>query len=88
LVSQWLVAQGLDRPLNVVIVSATVLNLALALIVAPRFGAVGMAWVTVAVEGYILLGLWRALRRHGLKPILPGLLWRGWTRLDAERRSS
>jgi PST family polysaccharide transporter len=84
LVSQWLVPHGLDRPLNVVIVSATVLNLALAVIVAPRFGAVGMAWVTVAIEGYILVGLWWALHRHGLKPILPGLLWRGWAWLDAE----
>jgi PST family polysaccharide transporter len=88
LVSQWLVPHGLDRPLNVVILSATALNLALALTLAPRFGALGMAWVTVAVEGYILLGLWWALRRHGLKPIVPGLLWRGWAGIDAERRSS
>jgi len=84
LVSQWLVPHGLDRPLNVVILSATALNLALALTLAPRFGALGMAWVTVAVEGYILLGLWWALHRNGLKPIVPGLLWRGWAWIDAE----
>ena len=88
LVSQWLVPHGLDRPLNVVILSATALNLALALTLAPRFGALGMAWVTVAVEGYILLGLCWALHRHGLKPIAPGLLRRGWAWIDAERRSS
>jgi PST family polysaccharide transporter len=88
LVSQWLVPHGLDRPLNVVILSATALNLALALTLAPRFGALGMAWVTVAVEGYILLGLCLVLHRHGLRPIAPGLLRRGWAWIDAERRSS
>jgi polysaccharide transporter, PST family len=88
LVSQWLVPHGLDRPLNLVILSATVLNLALALTLAPRFGAYGMAWVTVAVEGYILLGLCWALHRNGLKPITPGLLWRGRGWIGAERRSS
>jgi polysaccharide transporter, PST family len=87
LVSQWLVPHGLDRPLNLVILSATVLNLALALALAPRFGAFGMAWVTVVVEGYILLGLCWALHRNGLKPITPGLLWRGWGWIGAERRS-
>jgi len=88
LVSQWLVPHGLDRPLNVVILSATALNLGLALALAPRFGALGMAWVTVAVEGYILLGLCWALHRHGLKPIVPGLLRRGWASIAPERRSS
>jgi PST family polysaccharide transporter len=87
LVSQWLVPHGLDRPLNVVILSATALNLALALALAPRYGALGMAWVTVAVEGYILLGLCWALRRHGLQPIVPGLLRRGWASIGAARRS-
>ncbi len=83
LISQWLVPHGLDRPLNLVILSAAVLNLALALTFAPRFGALGMAWVTVLVEGYILVGLWSALHRHGLKPIAPGLLW---ARLNVDRR--
>jgi polysaccharide transporter, PST family len=88
LVSQWLVPHGLDRPLNVVILSATALNLVLALSLAPRFGALGMAWVTVTVEGYILLGLWWTLHHHGFKPIVPGLLRRGWAWIGAERRSS
>jgi hypothetical protein len=39
--------------------------------------------VTVLVEGYILVGLWAALHRHGLKPIAPGLLW---ARLNVDRR--
>jgi PST family polysaccharide transporter len=88
LVSQWLIPHGLDRGLLAVIVSATVINLLLALLIAPRFGAQGMAWVTVFVEGYILIGLLWALRRRGLSPIEPRLLpglWRDVVTLVARR---
>jgi PST family polysaccharide transporter len=74
LVSQWMVPQGLDRPLLAVIASATVINLTLALSFAPRYGAFGMACVTVVVEAYILCGLLWTLRRRGLRPIEPLLL--------------
>ena len=57
LVSQWMVPQKLDRALLAVIVSGTLINLTLALLFATRYGALGMAWVTVAVEAYILTGL-------------------------------
>ncbi len=86
LISQWLVPHGLDRPLNLVILSAAALNLALALTLAPRFGALGMAWVTVLGEAYILIGLCSALHRHGLHPFGAGLLRRGWAWIGAERR--
>ncbi|MCC2663491.1 MAG: polysaccharide biosynthesis protein [Geminicoccaceae bacterium] len=74
LVSQWLVPHGLDRALLLVVISGTVLNLILALIFAGRFGGIGMAWITVTVEAYILIGLLWALHRHGLRPIAPQLL--------------
>ena len=74
LVSQWMVPQKLDRALLAVIVSGTALNLALAAFFATRYGALGMAWVTVAVEAYILSGLLLALYRRGLRPIAPQLL--------------
>jgi PST family polysaccharide transporter len=74
LVSQWLVPHRLDRALLMVIVSGTVLNLTLALLFASRFGSLGMAWITVTVEAYILAGLLWALHRRGLKPIAPQLL--------------
>jgi PST family polysaccharide transporter len=80
LVSQWLVPHGLDRPLLKVIISATVLNLALAVVLAPRFGGLGMAWVTVAVEGYMMVALFYTLHRHGLHlspgaPLRQGFAW-------------
>jgi len=43
LVSQWLVPHGLDRSLNAVIISGGLINLALALVVAPLIQALGMA---------------------------------------------
>jgi PST family polysaccharide transporter len=81
LVSQWLIPHGLDRALNVVIVASAVLNLILALSLAPRFGALGMAWVTVVAEGCIMVGLLWALRRRGLRPLTPDLLRRGFAAL-------
>lgn len=73
LISQWMIPNGLDRPLNLVIVTSTLLNIGLALVVAPRFGAEGMAWVTITVAAYILLGLLIALQRHNLRPQFPSL---------------
>jgi len=81
LVSQWLIPHGLDRALNLVIVACAVLNLILALSLAPRFGALGMAWVTVVAEGCIMFGLLWALRRRGLRPLTPALLRRGFAAL-------
>jgi polysaccharide transporter, PST family len=81
LVSQWLIPHGLDRALNLVIFATAVLNLILALSLAPRFGALGMAWVTVVAEGCIMLGLLWALRRRGLRPLMPEVLRRGFAAL-------
>ncbi len=86
LVTQWMIPHGLDRLLNTVIVTSTGLNLALALTLVPRFGAFGMACVTVAVESFILAGLLLSLRRRGLTPVAPAVLRRGIAALVAERR--
>jgi PST family polysaccharide transporter len=86
LVAQWMIPHGLDRLLNAVIVSSTCLNLALALILAPRFGALGMAWVTLIAESFILTGLLCSLRYRGFKPIAPAVLRKSFAALVAERR--
>jgi PST family polysaccharide transporter len=86
LVSQWMIPHGLDRWLNVVVLSGTAVNLVLALLLAPRFGAYGMAWVTVVVEGYLLVGFLLMLRRAGLRPIRLGLLRTGFAWLAEARR--
>jgi len=86
LVTQWMIPHGLDRLLNAVIVTSSGLNLVLALILAPRFGALGMAWVTVIAESFILTGLIWSLRHRGLRPIAPELLRQSFAALVAERR--
>jgi PST family polysaccharide transporter len=86
LVTQWMIPHALDRLLNVVIVTSTGLNLVLALILAPRFGALGMAWVTVIAESFILTGLIWSLHRRGLRPIAPEILRQSFAALVAERR--
>jgi PST family polysaccharide transporter len=74
LVSYWLVPRGLDRGLNLVLISAAILNVGLVLLVAPLFQALGVAWVTFAVEGFILMGFLVILRRRGLRPLDAGIL--------------
>jgi PST family polysaccharide transporter len=86
LVAQWMIPHGLDRLLNTVIVSSTAVNVVLALIVAPRLGALGMAWVTVVVEILILTGLLCSLRYRGLKPIELQVLRQSFAALVVERR--
>jgi PST family polysaccharide transporter len=86
LVTQWMIPHGLDGPLNAVIVTSTAVNVVLALILAPRFGGLGMAWVTVVVESLILIGLLGSLRYRGFKPIAPQVLRQSFAALVAERR--
>ena len=88
LVSQWLVPHGLDRALLAVIVSAhrDQSDAGADLRAALRRARHGLG--DRAVEGYILFGLLWALQRHGLRPIEPGLLRRGWAWAAAERHPS
>lgn len=59
---QWMLALGMDRPFNIVILTAGLLNLGLALVLVPRLAHVGMAYVVLLVEvfvaGSMLLYLW------------------------------
>jgi PST family polysaccharide transporter len=73
LANQWLIPNGLDRALSFVTVSSMLLNVGLAVSIAPTFGAQGMAWVTIAVSSYMLIGLLVALHRNRLWPELPRL---------------
>jgi len=50
---QWMLAQKMDRPFNAIIFAAGLLNVALALLVVPRYGALGMAWVVVLSEAWV-----------------------------------
>ncbi|BDG18489.1 O-antigen transporter [Thermus thermophilus] len=50
---QWMLSQKMDRPFNAIIFAAGLLNVALALLVVPHHGALGMAWVVVLSEAWV-----------------------------------
>jgi polysaccharide transporter, PST family len=66
---QWMLPLGLDRPLNVIIITAGVLNLSLAAILAPSYGATGMAWAVVSAETLVTGGIYLFLRWQQLDPM-------------------
>jgi len=71
--TQWMLPLGLDRSFNLVMLSAGAIDLALALMVAPRYADFGMAWVAVTSEALIALGFYVVLRFHRLDPLCPSL---------------
>lgn len=54
LVYQWLLPRFLDASLTRLTVIAGVINVCLALLLAPPYGAVGMAWAVVLTEVFVL----------------------------------
>jgi polysaccharide transporter, PST family len=67
---QWMLALGLDRFVNAVIVSACLLNVSLALILVPHYMHVGMAVAVVSSETLVVLGLCAVLKRKRLDPFV------------------
>jgi PST family polysaccharide transporter len=62
---QWMLPFGMDRMFNRIVLGAGVLNVSLAIYVAPHFGAMGMAWSVVVAEAFVTVAMWIALHRHG-----------------------
>jgi PST family polysaccharide transporter len=67
---QWMLPLGLDRVFNQIIFAAGILNMALAVVLAPLFAQMGMAWAVVTSETFVTCGLYWSIRRCGLDPIL------------------
>jgi PST family polysaccharide transporter len=69
--TQWMLPLGLDRPFAAIVTIAAALNVVLAALLAPPFGALGMAWAVVASQGFvataIFLMLWRTKRLPALR---------------------
>jgi PST family polysaccharide transporter len=60
---QWLIPLGRDADVNRVILQAGVLNVVLAVWLAPRFAQTGMAWSVVCAEMFVSCSLIRAVWR-------------------------
>jgi polysaccharide transporter, PST family len=50
---QWMLPFGMDRAFNRIVVCAGILNVALAVSLAPRFGPIGTAWSVVASQAFV-----------------------------------
>ncbi len=64
----WMLPLGMDRSFNTVILTAGILNLGLALLLAPAFGGQGMAWAVVIAELYVVSAMYYWLRRKKKDP--------------------
>ncbi len=65
---QWMLPLGLDRPFNTIILIAGLINLGLAIFLAPRYGPLGMAWAVVSSEAFVTVGQFITL---WLKKLVP-----------------
>lgn len=59
---QWMVPNRLDRPFLAIILAAGALNVTIALLLAPRSGASGMAWSVVVAEAFVTVSMLVYLR--------------------------
>jgi O-antigen/teichoic acid export membrane protein len=64
-----MLALGLDRLVNAIVISACVLNVSLAVILVPHYLQVGMAVAVVASETLVAFGLYALLRLKDLDPL-------------------
>ncbi|HVN04237.1 MAG TPA: oligosaccharide flippase family protein [Bryobacteraceae bacterium] len=68
---QWMLPLRMDREFNRITIMAGLLNVGLALILARRYGAMGMAVSVACAETFVTLSTVVALRRRGLDPWRP-----------------
>jgi PST family polysaccharide transporter len=62
---QWLLPRGQDAVVNRIILSAGALNLTLAVLLAPHFAHLGMAWAVVCSESFVCFWMVRAVIQSG-----------------------
>lgn len=66
---QWMLPLGLDRAFNTIILLAGLINLGLAIALAPGLKDIGMAWAVVATELFVSVAMYVLLRLHRLDPV-------------------
>jgi polysaccharide transporter, PST family len=71
IIFQLLLPNHLDNQFNFVNVTAGLLGIGAALLLAPRLGAIGIAWAAVGAQTYTLVAFSVILWRAGLNPFAP-----------------
>lgn len=66
---QWMLPLGMDRAFNTIIVSAGVINVGLAVALAPIHLAEGMAWSVVTAETFVTISIYAVLRWRRMDPL-------------------
>jgi PST family polysaccharide transporter len=66
---QWMLPLGLDRAFNKIILLAGLINISLALLLAPLYTDLGMAWAVVTAEAFVSAGMYLSLRSRNLNPL-------------------
>jgi PST family polysaccharide transporter len=64
----WMLPLGMDRSFNTIILTAGLLNLGLAVLLAPVFAGQGMAWAVVTAELYVVIATYYWLSRKKKDP--------------------
>ncbi len=66
---QWMLPLGMDRAFNTIIIIAGVINIGLAVALAPVYLASGMAWSVVSAEIFVTASIYVLLRWRKLDPM-------------------
>jgi PST family polysaccharide transporter len=66
---QWMLPLGMDSAFNKIILLAGVINLSLALVLAPAYTDMGMAWAVVIAETFVSATMYLLLRARKLDPL-------------------
>ncbi len=71
---QWMLPLGMDRAFNVIIITAGLINLALAVVLVPlkgyvALGPMGMVWAVIVAELFVTSCVYIVLRRRKLDPL-------------------
>lgn len=66
---QWMVPLGLDRAFDSIILVAGLINVGLAVWLAPRYTDVGMACAVVCAEAFVTGAMYFLLRLRGVEPV-------------------
>jgi polysaccharide transporter, PST family len=65
---QLLLPNQLDKGFNLVNLTSAIVGIVAAVLLAPKFSAVGIAWSAVIAQGYTVLAFCAVLARAGLNP--------------------
>lgn len=65
---QWMLPLGMDRIFNTIIIGAGAVSLLLAFTLAPIYGYMGMAWISLASEALVTISMYLVLRVKQLDP--------------------